>query len=88
MSKLALVKVFNGMFEHCSNWDCKIIAVTGDKLHCLEIGIKLTQLKGTLVMRHKVGDRPILLGASLQWDEKGEEIVSFSSDFPAAEGEW
>ena len=31
MSKLALVKVSNGMFEHYSNWDCKTIAVTGDK---------------------------------------------------------
>jgi hypothetical protein len=39
------------------------------------------------MMRYKVGDRPTLLGASLQWwDEKGKKIVSFSSDIPGRGG--
>lgn len=39
------------------------------------------------MMRYKVGDRPTLLVASLQWwDEKGEKIMSFSSDIPGRGG--
>ena len=77
MPKLALVEVFNEMFEHCGNWDCKTIAVAGDNRFTVwESETSYTQPKETPTMKYKVGDRPTLLGASLQWwDEKGEKIV-------------
>ena len=77
MSKPVLAEVFNGMFEHCGNWDYKTIAVTGDKHFTVwESESSYIQLREMPIMKYKVGDRPTLLGASLQWwDEKGEKIV-------------
>ena len=77
MSKPVLVEVFNGILELWGNWDCKAIAVIGDKYFTIwESESSYTQLKETPMMKYKVGDWPTLLGASLQWwDEKGEKIL-------------